>query len=320
MKIRPLLENLSPPLKLLAFVVIILASLLFVSLAGLVIGTMIFGQAVAQSLPRMEDLSDPTMIAQLKFFQIISQFGLFIIPVLIFLLLAGNKRAGYLQAGMPGRKVFWIIAACVLIIALPLVNWLVEVNMLVKFPPSLQGMEAWMKAQEESAAHLTEAFLSSNSIPGFLVNFFMIALIPAIGEEFVFRGVLLRLFREWTKNIHVSVIITALLFSFIHFQFYGFLPRFLMGVLLGYLMYWSGSIWVPVLAHFVNNATAVVVAFLSASGYISVDFSTFGSSNSAWIILISGLSTTLLIFYMWKKRTPVREEPAIPDQEQHPLP
>jgi uncharacterized protein len=178
MKIRPLLENLSPPLKLLAFVVIILASLLFVSLAGLVIGTMIFGQDVAQSLPRMEDLSDPAMIAQLKFFQIISQFGLFIIPVLIFLLLAGNKRAGYLQAGMPGRKVFWIIAACVLIIALPLVNWLVEVNMLVKFPPSLQGMEAWMKAQEESAAHLTEAFLSSNSIPGFLVNFFMIALIP----------------------------------------------------------------------------------------------------------------------------------------------
>jgi membrane protease YdiL (CAAX protease family) len=134
------------------------------------------------------------------------------------------------------------------------------------------------------------------------VNLLMIAILPAIGEELLFRGVLLRLFREWTKNVHVAIIITALLFSFIHFQFYGFLPRFLMGVLFGYLVYWSGSLWVSVIAHFVNNGTAVIVAWLGARYFPNLDFNTFGSTHNPWILVASGTITALVLLLLWIKR------------------
>jgi len=130
----------------------------------------------------------------------------------------------------------------------------------------------------------------------------MVAILPALGEELVFRGVLLRHFREWTKNIHVAIFITAFLFSSVHMQFYGFLPRFLMGVLFGYMLYWSGSIWVPIMAHFINNAAAIVVAFLSTRYFPEADFNTFGSSSNPWIIAGSVIIIGLIVWFLWLKR------------------
>jgi hypothetical protein len=142
------------------------------------------------------------------------------------------------------------------------------------------------------------------------VNLIMIAIIPAIGEELLFRGVLLRILRDWMKNIHVAIIVSALLFSFIHFQFYGFLPRFLMGVAFGYLLHWSGSLWVPIIAHFVNNGTAVVVAFLAARYLPQLDFNTFGSSDNVLIIIGSALVTVLILLFLWLKRERKKTTPA----------
>jgi hypothetical protein len=86
----------------------------------------------------------------------------------------------------------------------------------------------------------------------------MIAILPALGEELFFRGILQRIFVEWTRNSHVGVILAAFLFSFIHFQFYGFIPRFLLGLYFGYLLVWSSSIWAPVAGHLINNGIAVL--------------------------------------------------------------
>ena len=131
----------------------------------------------------------------------------------------------------------------------------------MSLPESFAGLEAKLRLMEETAGTATFAFLDVSTIGGLLVNLFIIAVLPAIGEEFFFRGILQRLFKDWTKNIHISIFITAFLFSAVHMQFFTFLPRFLLGLLFGYLLFWSKNIWLPVFAHFVNNAIAVLVYY-----------------------------------------------------------
>ena len=171
--------------------------------------------------------------------------------------------------------------------ALPLINEMVSVNEMMKLPEFLKGMEDWMKSAEEEAAKLTEVFMKMPTLSAFLFNLLMIALLPAIGEELLFRGRLQRLLKEWLKNIHVAIFISAFLFSALHMQFYGFLPRMFLGVLFGYLFYWSGSLWVPVCAHFINNGAAVIVAYLGQRGILGGDYENFGTTDSAILILLS---------------------------------
>jgi uncharacterized protein len=171
----------------------------------------------------------------------------------------------------------------------------------------MSGLEQWMQQSEKEAASVTEAFLLTPNPWSFILNIFMVAVLPALGEELVFRGVLLRHLREWTKNIHVAIFISAFLFSAIHMQFYGFLPRFLMGVFFGYMLYWSGSIWVPIMAHFINNAAAIVVAFLSTRYFPEADFNTFGSSSSPVIILGSAVIVGMIAWLLWLRRTKTKD-------------
>ena len=128
-----------------------------------------------------------------------------------------------------------------------------------------------------------------------MVNLLMVAVLAAVGEELIFRGILVKLFREWTGNIHLAVIIPALLFSTLHLQFYGFFGRLALGIILGYLFVWSGSLWVPIAVHFLNNAMAVIVSSLDHRGLISTDLESFGSSQNIYVIAGSFL---LLIFSM----------------------
>ena len=130
----------------------------------------------------------------------------------------------------------------------------------------------------------------------------MIAVLPAIGEEFLFRGVFMRLFIRWFKNNHAGVWMAAFIFSAIHMQFYGFIPRLLLGAAFGYLFIWTNNIWVPVAAHFVQNATSVVVALLAGKGIISVSADDFGQTDNIFIIAASTLLVAYLLYLVFKRR------------------
>lgn len=186
--------------------------------------------------------------------------------------------------------------------ALPLINWMVTVNEMMKLPVSLKGMEEWMQAAEQEAAKLTAVFLNVKSPGGFLVNMLMIAILPAIGEELMFRGLIQRLLKDWLKNIHVAVFISALLFAAMHLQFYGFLPRMALGVLFGYLFYWTGTLWVPIFAHFVNNAAAVIVSYMSQTGTIKGNYENFGSTENAGYLIASLAVGGILLFLIYRFR------------------
>jgi len=159
---------------------------------------------------------------------------------------------------------------------------------------------------ENDAAMLTNKLLSGVSWKDFMVNMLMIAIIPAVGEEFLFRGIVQKIFYEWTRRPHLAIFISAILFSTVHMQFFGFIPRMLLGVLFGYFFYWSGNIWLSVLAHFLNNAIAIILHFLEITNrsYIP-NFLTDNSTYSAKQIFLSVLIVTVGIFLI-KKYCPIK--------------
>jgi len=249
-------------------------------------------------------ISDPGTenIAVIKFFQIMQSITLFIVPALVAAWLFSSNTFDFIAARKKPSEVTLVLVSLSIVAAIPMLNMVTELNTRLDLPHWLDGVEKKMMNMEESAARLTELFLRSDSIGDLMINLFMIALLPAIGEEFIFRGVLQRLISEWTKNHYVGIIITAFLFSFIHFQFYGFVPRFLLGIYFGYLLFWSGSIWVPVIAHFVNNGLAVFYYHFTVKPMGDTPLDTVGTSgNGNYILYISVFLTALLIGMIYLK-------------------
>jgi len=304
---QPLLHKFPVYLKILTFGMIIIASMILILIFGVVLSVPFFGPDVMKNLAIMGESKDPELMAMAKYFQIVSQIGTFLIPTILFAFLDGGKVWTYLKLNIRPLFMTAVFSVLAIFAAVPLINFLSEWNAQMSLPSSLKDIELWMKDAEDKAAVVTANFLNVTTPGGFLINLLMIGVIPAIGEEFLFRGVLQKLFHQLTKNIHVSVILAAFLFSAIHMQFYGFIPRFMMGVMLGYVFVWSGSLWVPILIHFTNNSAAVVVSFLQGSGSADSTFDTVGTGSSALLPVI--LSTILtsgflyLIFYIEKRKT-----------------
>jgi membrane protease YdiL (CAAX protease family) len=155
--------------------------------------------------------------------------------------------------------------------------------------------------KELQARELTEAFLKTKSAGRLVVNLLVMAVIPAIGEEMLFRGIVQRLFTAMVKNVHLGVIITAFLFSAFHLQFLGFLPRFFLGLMLGYAFVITGSLWTSVWLHFVNNASSVMVFYLHYNGFLKVSMDDFGNTQNMVYIIGSLLMAAWLFIMMYNK-------------------
>ena len=148
--------------------------------------------------------------------------------------------------------------------------------------------------------------LNVNNISGLIINLFMIAGLAALGEELLFRSLLQTSLIKICKNAHVGIVLTSAIFSFIHFEFYGFIPRLVLGLILGYMFYFSRSIWVPMLMHFLNNGTVVLIYFLNNKGITNIDVDTFGQTNI--LVLIASIIIMIVLFllsikYSDKERT-----------------
>jgi hypothetical protein len=167
----------------------------------------------------------------------------------------------------------------------------------------MSGIETWIREKEESLNKLTEAFLRMDGIADLLINLFVIGLLAAISEEIFFRGCMQNAFFGWTKNIHAAVWVTAILFSALHLQFLGFVPRLMLGVVLGYLYVWTHSLWAPILFHFLNNGMAVLFAYLVEKGSIPSEAETIGAGETpAYYILLSTLLSVGLMYFVYKNR------------------
>jgi membrane protease YdiL (CAAX protease family) len=229
----------------------------------------------------------------------VSQIGMFILPPVIFSLLVARRPTKYLWLNrIPGMLT--IISTFILIFTiLPGINWMMGINEQLSLPDWLGGIENWMRESEEEAARLTEVFLQAETIYGLLLNLFMVALLASVGEELLFRGVLLRIFTQGFRNIHIAVWLSAILFSLFHLQFYGFLPRMALGVIFGYLLVWSGSLWLPILAHFINNASAVIAYYFYNNGTSETPVESFGDVENDFLFALSLLISAIVMVMIY---------------------
>ncbi|RYZ99582.1 MAG: CPBP family intramembrane metalloprotease [Sphingobacteriaceae bacterium] len=175
-------------------------------------------------------------------------------------------------------------------------------------PVFLKFVQEWMEKSEKSAEIMVTAMLKMNSVGDLIKNVLLIGLATAVVEEFLFRGCLQTIFIRWTKNTHAAIWITAILFSAFHMQFFGFLPRVMLGVLFGYMVAYSGSIWPAMWGHFINNSFAVIATYLYQHKTIKID----PESQHVFNYTVYIISLIILLFLLWiyryialsKKQTP----------------
>ncbi|MCB9071125.1 MAG: CPBP family intramembrane metalloprotease [Prevotellaceae bacterium] len=233
-------------------------------------------------------------IVVMKWLQVLQTSFTFILPAFLLTFLFGQGLP-YLKFKPISHPFIWFAVILLMPLALPAVNWLKSLNDMVVLPHFMSGVEFWMQQMEQQSEVLTERFLSVSSYSSLALNLLVMAVMPAFGEELFFRGILQTVLGE-KLNRHLSVWITAFIFSAIHLQFYGFLPRLLLGAVLGYLFLYSGSIWASIVAHFINNALAVILFFLTFNGYVKFDIDVLGTANTWWLGVISCI-LVYLIFY-----------------------
>ena len=229
------------------------------------IGTFVLAKAagidlVTLSDPDKWDYANPSLLTFLRGMLVVQFFALYIIPVFLFARFCDPKPTQYL--GLTSAKPLYIIlGVAVLIVALPFVDWTGTINQ--NLIPETTTIGKWMKASEESAAKQIGFMLKRNTVQDLFLNLVLVAVFAGIGEELLFRGVLQRLFIKLFKNPWAGILVTAFIFSAIHLQFYGFIPRFILGILLGLIYWYSGSLWPAMIAHFAYDAFAVVMIWFN---------------------------------------------------------
>lgn len=257
----------------------------------------------AGSLTGLEDLASATThTGFLKILQAGFSIGMFILPPLL-MEVFDKPRQRYLAFTTSVNPLLWPMVLGIMFFAGPLFEQAILLNERLQLPEALSGLENWMKAKEAEQERLTKLLLSDTSYWGMATSLIVVAVIAAIGEEFFFRGCLQRLLSRWFNNPHTGIWVTAVIFSAIHLQFYGFLPRMLMGALFGYLLLWGKNIWLPVLAHFINNATVALSAFFLLRQGRSLEEMDAGLQIPAYFYFISFVLTAVLLYQYHKTAT-----------------
>ena len=191
-----------------------------------------------------------------------------------------------------------VLAVAFIVSISPITQW----NMTFEFPESMKVFGDWARAKEDKLAELTKTLTQFGSVGEFLFGLLVIAVIPAIGEEFVFRGLIQNELWRGTRNVHIAIWTSAFLFSAIHLQFFGFVPRMLLGALFGYLYYWSGNLLVPMISHFLNNGLSLTLIYLQTVGVIDPGIDV-DQETSAPLSLVAGCAVAVFaLLYFFKKQ------------------
>ncbi|MCU0392976.1 MAG: CPBP family intramembrane metalloprotease [Thermoflexibacter sp.] len=198
------------------------------------------------------------------------------------------------------------------IIEMPIVSWIGKWNEGLDFPAFMDEFETWAKVQEDKLRDLTLFLTEFHSFGDFLLGLVVIAILPGIGEELLFRGILQNKLKDWLGNIHVAVWVGAIIFSAFHFQFYGFVPRMLLGAIFGYLYVWSGSLWYPILAHFTNNGFTVLMMYLYQHRKVELNIDTQEIPiDLAMLSLVISITLVFLFYKISKDQSAIKGEKTI---------
>lgn len=284
------------------------SSLLRIFVLVLFVGWLVIGQTIGLAIGALlyegsfiNDYGDLVNHPELKNALLLtlgvgSAIGLILLPIYYLKFLERKNIGTFFK-----NESNWMIMLVALFLAViglsmsisPIVEW----NANVHFPTWMSGFETWARNYELQGAETTKLLTSNLSLAEFLFTFIVVAIIPGIGEELVFRGLIQTEFQRALRNPHAAIWITAMLFSAIHVQFFGFLPRMFIGAFLGYLFYWSGNLLVSMIAHFFNNGIQLLGLYLYQKGIITIDLES--TESAPWtIVAIGTVATFLLLAYL----------------------
>jgi len=266
----PLIKKTTTGSKLLIFLLLIVFGMVFGSVLGMLV-TGMTGSSLSEA-------------GTMQLMQAINQITGFIIPPLAYVALVKEEPLNAL--GFKKLPAWSLLGTVAMFTVIPFNNALAEWNESMNLPETLRMFEDM--AQQASEQMLNEG--------NFFVNILIFGALAAFGEELLFRSVIQKALIKIFKNPHIGIVVTAILFSAVHIEFFGFYPRLMLGLMLGYIFWMSSSIWVSMLMHFVNNSTVVVLYFLNNKGIINIDADHFGSTDNILVIALS-LMVTVAIFW-----------------------
>ena len=223
-------------------------------------------------------------------------FGLLVAPVIYISLVDKKSLSDFFNTKNLYKVPLFIVffSTIAFIVANSMV---IEWNMELDYRWISPAFDEWARTMEQQREELTQLFTNFESFGAFLIGFLVIAVIPGIGEELVFRGLIQPKLQVITKNPHIAIWLTALLFSVIHFQFYGFFPRMLLGALFGYIYYWSGNLIYPIFAHFVNNGFTLVMLYMYQQRVTDFDVESVESVPLPTVMLALAAGVGLLFYF-----------------------
>ena len=278
-------------IQLIVLVLFMLGGMLVFSSLGTVIIMLLY------HTPQMLEASDP--VTAIRISQTLTTIGTFLVPALLFAYCYNRQWFDYNAANRRPKQSMVNMVLILSITLLPVVGVLASFNEFIM--PQEGAVAEFMRDMEEAANHILELVTTQRSSWDLIANLLVFAVLAGVCEEFFFQGSLQPLLMNWTKNPHVGILLTALIFSALHFQFYGFIPRFLLGVYLGYLFYWSRSLWLPILAHVLHNALTILVDFTLQGRGIDTNNMQFTDMRGALPMAAAcTLVSAMAIVYVWR--------------------
>ncbi len=247
------------------------------------------------------DLSNPKMLTFIRGMILVQFLFLFTLPSLLFSYLSDGKPFQYLGLKGPSSSLYWLWGLLLIVVSYPFVEYLGYINQ--KIPVGTET-QSWIKGLEEEATRQISFMLRERTPAQLIKNLIFISLFAGIGEELFFRAVLQRILIRLTQNPWMGIILAAAVFSAFHFQFYGFFPRLFLGVLLGAIYWFSGSLWVAILAHFLYDATVIVYLYFNPQALQAPDAALIkGQEVQLLIGAMISLALTFAILYRMQKKS-----------------
>ncbi|MDA3910315.1 MAG: CPBP family intramembrane metalloprotease [Bacteroidales bacterium] len=245
-------------------------------------------------------------ISVIKIIQIISSVGIFLLPAYIIAFISTPDPTWFLKINLRPKWRNIFLTTLLVFSSIAIINLMATWNANLKLPDSMANLEGIIQRMEKTAMQMQQRMLNVDGIGGVLVNIVVIAVFPAVTEELFFRGILQRLLRNWVKNAHVAILVTGILFSFAHFQFYGFVPRMFLGIVLGYLLFLTNNLWIPIFAHFLNNSLAVLGYYFYYKTDKDFNPDELGTSWDSPYLYVSILLFAFVSFYFFRQKRKTR--------------
>ena len=225
-----------------------------------------------------------------------------ILPSLVTALMISRYPARFLEIDRVPRASMTLLSIALLVVSMPAFNSIIQWNASLHLPDFMQGVEQWMRQAEDRSAATIRIMQGGTSVGDLILNILIIGVMAGLGEELLFRGTIQRMLTTSGMNPHAAIWIVAVLFSAIHMQFFGFIPRTPLGALFGYVYYRTGSLWAGAGLHALNNSIVVVSAWLTGRGLLDADIDSLFVTTGGfpWLFAASCAASTLLIWFTEK--------------------